>query len=126
MKQFTREPTRMERAFAIALSALLACVLGAVAMFLAWKGVWIAAAVVGALFACVVLLLCRAIFGRRRALGRKGSYRLAWVLLLQGIGGFALAALADPGDIKRLMVLGGSTTMVSAGIAGIQGRRSRD
>ncbi|WP_036169840.1 hypothetical protein [Noviluteimonas dokdonensis] len=128
MKEFTRQPTRGERAFGIALSAMLAIVLGLLSMLLVSKGAWVASAVVGVVLACVVFILCRAVLGGRSALGRKGSHRLAWALLLLGIGGCALVALVGftHGSIEhRRMVLGGSIMLFSAGLAGIRGSHAR-
>lgn len=124
MKAFTREPTRAERVLGIVLSALLSVVFAGLTYLFARHGSRIAAVVTGALFGVVVVFLYRAAFGTRRALNRNASYKLAWLLLLLGLGGLAVVLLAQESSlVHRLMVLAGSITSFSAGLAGVQERR---
>lgn len=126
MKTFTREPTRAERVLGIVLSALLSVVFAGLTYLFARHGSGIAAVVTGALFGVVVVFLYRAAFGTRRALNRNASYKLAWALMLFGAVGFAIYLCIPDGPFaRRLMLLSGSTTVFSAGLAGVRGRRNR-
>ena len=126
LKEFTREPTRAERVLGIVLSSLLSLVLGGLTYLFARHGPWIAAVVTGALLGVVVVFLYRAAFGTRRALNRNASYKLAWVLMLFGAVGFAIYLCIPDGPFaRRLMLLSGSTTVFSAGLAGVRSRRNR-
>lgn len=126
LKEFTREPTRAERVLGIVLSALLSVVFGGLTYLFARHGPGIAAVVTGTLFGVVVVFLYRAAFGTRRALNRNASYKLAWALMLFGAVGFAIYPCIPDGPFaRRLMLLSGSTTVFSAGLAGVRGRRNR-
>ncbi len=122
MKEFTRPPTRRERALAIALNIVLACLFGSLAVFLHSRGVTVAAVVCALVTSIWIGLLYRATFGQPRALGASGSRALAWTLLLGGMAGFVLAALVPGTVAHRLMVLGASVTFFSAGLVGVRAR----
>jgi hypothetical protein len=78
---------------------------------------WVAVAIFGALLTITSVLFVRAASGARRALNRKQAYVLAWILLLFGVVGFAIASLAHGNLSHRLMVLAGSITFFSTGLA---------
>ena len=125
MKAFTRQPTRGERTLAVVLDFALCVLFAWLATRLALLGMWGLAAIFATLLAITWVLLVRAVVGDRRALNRRQVYGLSWLLLALGLGGFVLAALIDGAPAHRLMVLAGSVTFVSAGLAGVK-RRGQD
>ena len=122
MKEFTRRPTQRERALAVVLNAALCILFGWLAAVLAFRNIWVAASLFGALLIITLVLLVRAASGARRALNRKQAHVLAWALLVLGAGGFAVAVLVNDPSAQRLMVLAGSITFFFTGLAGVRGR----
>jgi len=122
LKEFTRQPTQRERALAVVLNAALCILFGWLAAFLAFRNMWVAASLFGALLIVTLALLVRAALGARQALNRKQAHVLAWALLVLGSGGFAVAALVNGPSAQRLMVLAGSITFFFTGLAGVRGR----
>lgn len=125
LRDFTRKPAQGERALAVVLSAALCVLLGWSFVFLAFHRMWGTAAVFGALLTITLALFIRAALGARRALNRKQAQVLAWVLLAFGVSGFVIAHLVHGSLTHRLMLLAGSTTLISAGLAGVR-RRGQD
>jgi drug/metabolite transporter (DMT)-like permease len=123
LKNFSRQPTRGERALAVVLNAalvLLFCALGAV---FAFRGMWIPTGVSAAVAVAASVMLLRAAFGDRRALNRKERYWLAWVLVSLGVAGLCLVLLTPQGQaVHRLLVVAGSATLIAAGLVGIRRR----
>ena len=125
MKDFSRQPTRRERALAVFLNAALVLLFCGLAAVFAFRAMWTAALVSAAVVIAPSVMLQRAAFGGRRALGRKERYVLAWILLCLGVGGLCVVLLTPQGQaVHRLLVLAGSTTLIATGLVGIQ-RRAR-
>lgn len=122
MMPFTRAPTTRDRILGIVANAFLSLLFGALSFITLTHGMWMPGIVCSVLMLVFVVMLWRALFGRARALGRKGAYRLAWVLALAGVGGIALAVLIDGKPAHRAMLLGHSIMFAVAGIAGIRSR----
>ena len=91
MKDFSRQPTRGERALSIVLTAALSILLGCLSIFLAFRGQWIAASIITAIFVATLILFFRAAFGASRALKPREKYAFAWLSLLLGVGSLAIA-----------------------------------
>jgi hypothetical protein len=123
MKEFTRQPTRAERAVALILNAALAIAFCFLAAFLLYRGAAFGAVVCGVIAGLSIGMFVRAAFGARRALDPHRAYWLAWVLLLAGIVGFIAAAFSSGSLAHRLMLLGASITCFSAGSAGVRRRK---
>ena len=122
MREFSRQPTRGERAVAVVLNAALALLFGALAIFLMFRDVPVGAAICGLITAVSAVMFYRAAFGTSRALHRGESRTLAWVLLFLGAAGFVVLLLLDGSANHRLMLLGGSITFFSAGLVGVRSR----
>ena len=122
MKDFTRQPTLKERALAVVLNAALCILFGWLVAFLAFRNMWVAASIFGALLIVTLVLLVRAALGARQALNRKQAHVFTWVLMVLGAGGVAIALLVDGTSAQRFMVLAGSITLFSTGLAGVRGR----
>jgi len=124
MKEFTRQPTALERAIAVVLTALLCLLFGALAAFLAFHEYWIAALVFAVLFLAMAVLFSRAAFGKRRQLTGKKSRALAWGLVIFSLAALPFAFLPYGSVADRLLVLGPCLGLLSAGIAGLKARAS--
>jgi hypothetical protein len=122
LKELTRQPTQRERALAVVLNAALCILFGWLAALLAFRNMWVAASLFGALLIVTLALLVRATLGARRALNRKQAHVLAWALLVLGAGGLAVAVVVNGSSAQRLMVLAGSVTFFFTGLAGVRGR----
>ena len=126
MRPFTRAPTTRDRIVGIVANAFLSLLFGALSFITLTHGMWKPGIVCSVLMLVFLVMLWRALFGRRRALGRKGAYRLAWVLAFVGVVGIALAVLFDGKPAHRGMLLGHSIMLAAAGIAGIRSRGHDD
>ena len=122
MKEFSRQPTAGERLLGIGLSAVLLVFLAMLAIALALSGSWVAGAVCVLLSSATAVIFWRASFGSSRALTRRQRSVFAWVLLVLGFGCIAFVALADGDRTDSLLALGGASTILSAGIAGLRYR----
>jgi hypothetical protein len=122
VRDYSRPPNQRERVVGIIATTFLSALFGSLSLFLASRGVWVAAAVCGALTCGALVMLYRAAFGVRRSLGRRGTYVVAWFFTLTGLCGLAMVLLINGSTTHRLMVLGGSITFFSAGLAGIWSR----
>ena len=120
MRDFSRKPTQGERALGIVLNAALTILFGSLAVFLASRSMWIAAVTCGLLSGATIAMFYRAASGASRRLNRTQTYALAWIFLLLSLGGFLIVLLVEGSAIHRLMVLGGSVTLFSAGIFGVR------
>lgn len=122
MKDFARPPTSRERVAGILANAVLLGLFGSVSLLLASRSAWLGAAVCGALAGGALVMLYRAAFGARRGLNPKETRGWAWVLTVLGVCCFAIGLLIDGSMTHRFMVLGGSVTFLSAGLAGVRSR----
>ena len=122
MKDFSRQPTRGERALSIVLTAALSILLGCLSIFLAFRGQWIAASIITAIFVATLILFFRAAFGASRALKPREKYAFAWLSLLLGVGSLAIALFIQGSVIHRLMVIPGSFLFLVTGLIGVQKR----
>lgn len=120
MKDFAREPSRIERGVAIAITSILIAVFGALFFLLAYLRNWFPSAIFGAAFLGAVLLFHRAVFTERRALGSKETRVLAWCLLILGTVTTLSILLLDGSITSRLMALGSALAFMAAGGAGIR------
>ena len=124
MKNFSRQPTRGERALAVILNAAIVLLFFALTAVFAFRAMWSATAVSAAVLVAMTVMLHRAAFSGPRALERKERHVLAWVLVCLGVGGLAVVLLAPQGHlVHRLLVFGGSAASITAGLAGIRRRR---
>jgi len=122
MRQFTRAPTARERILGVVANAFLALLFGALSFITLTHDSLVPGIVFSMLMLVFLVMLCRALFGRRRALGRKGIYWMAWGLTLFGVGGIALVLLVDGTTAHELMLLGHSLVFAAAGLVGIRSR----
>ena len=123
MKGFSRQPTSGERALGIALSALVLLIFGILAITFSLMGKAAASTFAIAVSAVAAVIFWRASFSAPRALSKGSAYFLSWALLLAGVAGFSLVLVLEGDRTEKLLVLGGASTMLSAGLAGVRLRR---
>jgi hypothetical protein len=120
MKDFAREPSRIERGVAIAITSLLATIFGSLFLLLAHLRNWLPSAIFAAAFLGALVLLHRAAFTARRALGFREVRTLAWCLLVFGAVVVLLVVFVDGSVTSRLLVLGPALTLVAVGGIGVR------
>ena len=111
-----------ERIFGVVANAILVLLFGALSVITLSHDSRVAGIVFSVLMLVFLVMLCRAVFGRRRALGRKGTYWIAWGLTLFGVGSIALVLVVDGTTAQELMVLGHSLVFATARLVGIRSR----
>lgn len=120
MKDFAREPSRIERNVAVAITSMLAAVSGSLFLLLAHLRNWLPAAIFAAAFVGALVLLHRAAFTARRALGLREARFLAWCLLVFGSVTTLCVVLIDGSITSRLLALGPALILIAAGGIGIR------
>jgi len=120
MKDFAREPSRIERGIAIAITSILVAIFGSLCFVLAYLRNWFPAALFGAAFLGTILLFHRVAFTARRTLSSRETHVLAWCLLIIGAVTTLLVVLVDGSTASRLMALGSALMLMTVGRAGIR------
>jgi len=120
MKDIAREPSRIERGLAIAITSMLTAVFGSLAFLLIHLQNWLPGAIFCAAFLGTLVLLHRATFTAPRALGSRETRIVAWCLLAVGTVTALCVALIEGSITSRLMALGPALAFMAAGGAGIR------
>jgi len=123
MKEFSREPTRIERIGAIIVSAILLTLCGVLTVIAVLSKALAITVIFGILFLASAFVFYRAAFTASRALTTRQLRITAWCALLLGGAAITFALKLEGSLSERLPSIGTGLSLLAAGIAGIWSQR---